>query len=189
MKRKLWILFLATVLLVGAVLTVCSSDAVRLRWAINRYQSVLDGELSEDLTLTIYYLPHYILTRKPLTVEELREMTDTVKIVVESDELECYLSTLRKLDSSAVQPAREKFGLNALVYYVFGTGNSEKLLEVVMQQFVGNSQAFGAFVNGIPVEKNPILYELLMPFLSAEECEEIGIPEQDVSPNSPVPLE
>lgn len=180
MKRRLLVLLLAAVLLSATIMTVCYSDILQLRWAINHYQTVLGGELPEDLTLTIYYLPYYILTRAPLTVEDLMEMEATVKIVVKSDELENHLSALKQLGSSAVQPTKEKFGLNARVYYIFETSDSEKLLEVAMQQFIGDTEAVGAFVNGIAVAKNPVLYEIIVPFLSEEDRNSSGINELSI---------
>lgn len=175
MKHKRLALMIAAVLLFTTILTVCFSDTLQLRWAVNRYQTFLDSELPEDATLTIYYLPHDILTRAPLTVADLMDMNDTVKIVVHSNELINQLSTLKQLDLSCVRPAKEEFGVNARLYYVFETGNSERLLEVAMQQFVGDTQAFGTFVNGIAVQKNPVLYEIILPFLSEQDCCNLGI--------------
>ena len=100
-------------------------------------------------------------------------MDPTVKIVIPSEVLVKHLSTLQRLDASAVQPA-EKFGMNARLYYVFETGD-QKVLEVVMQQFIGDDDAFGTFVNGIQVKKNTIFYEIILPFLTEEDRSNLGL--------------
>ena len=174
MKR--FVRFLLIVLLVVLIIAVgCNTDYLKLKWAAYRYQQVMEGEIPEDLTLTVYYIPHYILTRAPLTVEDLKDMTCSVKIVVESEELVKHLATLKQLNASVLQPTEEDYGINACFYYVFELGN-QKILEVVFQQYDGQTDSdVGTFVNGIRVESNSVLYEIILPFLSEFDREELGI--------------
>lgn len=174
MKRyaRFLLIGLLVVLLIAAG---CNTNYLKLKWAAYRYQQVMKGEIPEDLTLTVYYIPHYILTRAPLTVEDLKDMTCSVKIVVESEELVRHLATLKHLNASVLQPAKEDYGINACFYYVFESGN-QKILEVALQQYDGQTDAdVGTFVYGIRVKRNSVLYEIILPFLSEFDREELGI--------------
>ena len=171
LTRVLLIILLAVLIIMAA----CNDDYFKLKWYNHRYQKAIGGEKTEGLTLTIYYIPHYLLTRAPLTVEDLKGMEDTRKIVVSSDELAEHLIKFKQLDLSALRPTKEKYGMNACFYYVIESGE-QKVLEVVMQQLVGeDDEAFGTFVNGIRVKSIPALYEIIYPFLSEEEHRELGL--------------
>ena len=193
MKHKLLIVLFAIILLSVVIIFVSCNDSVQLQWAIRRYQSALDNK---DLTLTIYYM-YGRTVRLPQSVEDLIARDDTIKIVVKADELAKNLDLLGQLNTTTVKPAKEVkegFFLDAQFAYVFETDDSEKLLEVAMRQMVGDSEAVAAFVNGIAVEKDPILYEIILRFLTEEDRENLGfnilgfVPEEEgyTINNSPV---
>jgi undecaprenyl diphosphate synthase len=124
------------------------------------YSSVVDGELPDDLRLTIYYLSPSILTRVPLSSDQLISYSLTEKIIVESSELVKHQELLQKMNVSALQTDSEETYMNARLYYVFSTEDNEKLLEVVL-----SDRARDPFVNGIQVKDSNIVFELITPFL------------------------
>lgn len=146
----------------------------RLDQAFQDYAAVVNEELPEDLCLTVYYLPSSIVTRAPLTVEELIDFSYTVNIVVGSDELVQHQELLQELSASNLEINRRKPLINARLHYVFSTNENDNLLNVTI-----NGGALGSRcpqVNGIHVKDSEALYNLLAPFLSESECEMFGIP-------------
>jgi len=197
MKRKIWIIVLAVVLLLAVIITVlCCSNWVKLRWEICGYQSAIE-ELPEDLTLTIYYMPHTILTRAPLTVDRLINNDSTVKIVVTANELAKHVDALKRLDASDLQPASGEYWLNARFHYVFARGD-QKILEVTRECYGKSDEmtADYALINGILVEEEAVLYEIVIPFMSEEDIENSGLiyldllsaADQDIGPNGEIPF-
>ena len=174
MIQKVILSIAIVVVILSLVLVALQWEEIQLKCALDRYNRMLDGVLPEDMELTIYYLPHDIVTRAPLTTERLMRMDETVTIVVTSKELAKHTQTLRQLNTSSVQISEGTWGLNARVYYVFKVGD-RVLLEVAMQQFVGDDQAFAAFVNGVHVKRSSKLYEIILPFLSETDCEKMGL--------------
>ena len=65
--------------------------------------------------------------------------------------------------------------MNARLYYVFEVGDSEKLLEVVVSPDSLDKINGRVVVNGVEVKDNPIFYELIMPFLTEDAHNELGI--------------
>ena len=128
------------------------------------YLKAVEGDIPEDLRLTIYYIRPYIATRRPLSVEDLMNFTDVNRIVVESEGLAAHSELLRKLDPSLLQPATGESYINARMYYVLEAGN-DKLLEVIIS-------TGSVFVNGFFVEFHPILLELIAPFLPEDARED-----------------
>lgn len=158
MKCKTLLICLLLVSLAASVLTGCADTEVTLEESLeDDYLKAVEGEFPEDLRLTIYYIYPYILTRRPLSVENLINLTDVNKVIVESKELSTQVDLLRKLDPSILQPAKEEAYVNARMYYVFEAGD-DKLLEVIIS-------TGSVFVNGFAVEYHPVVCELIAPFL------------------------
>ncbi len=174
MKHKLTIFVLVAIFLLTTALAIYLNPMLQLKCILDNYNKVLET-IPSDLTLTIYYLPPEILTRVPLSTEALLNMEEVVKIVVKSDRLVQHLDLLKTVNSSNIRASAEEYSANARFYYVFETESSGKMLEVVMQQFTGDDKAVAAFVNGIKIEKNPVLFEIIIPFLSDEESKTLGV--------------
>ena len=174
MTQKVIIAMVIVVVILALALVALNWEEIQLKSDINRYNRVIVEELPENIELTIYYLPHDIATRSALSKERLMNMDETVKIVVTAEELSKHKQTLGQLNTSSVQISEENWGLNARIYYVFKVGD-QVLLEVVMQQFVGDDKSFGAFVNDICVKKSAVLYEVILPFLTESDCEKMGL--------------
>lgn len=173
--RKKHLLFLIVVLLFALTIAIaCNADLLKLKWHICKYQNTIE-ELPKDITLTIYYFPPQIFLMRPLTVEDLLKSDMTEKIVINSDELTKNMATLKKLSVNELEVSYDdRMYINARFYYVFETNNG-KILEVVLQQFVGDDVAFGAHVNGISVKKNTVLYEIVIPYLPEKYKQDVGI--------------
>ena len=174
-RLKIFCVLLALCLLFTTTLTGCSGPSTRLQRSMKDYTQMLEGDLPEDLRLTIYYASLDFVTRAPVRVEDLILIPITRKIVVESEELAKHKELLKKMDASILQPVQEETYIDARLYYVFEVGESEKLLEVV----VSPSQLYkingSVVVNGIEVEDNPIFYELIAPFLTEDAHNKLGI--------------
>lgn len=176
MKSKIMVRILSVTVLCAIAVIVCLSAPVRLRASVNRYNRLLDGELPEDLTLTIYYVPSFILTRYPWSVEDLLKSESTVKRVVRSDELAKNLQTLKWLGSADWQPSDEDMYLNARIYYVFESGG-KKVLEVALWTHNGEGENVtpGAMVNGIQVKDHTAFVAAVVPFLPKEHKAAMGL--------------
>ena len=168
MKRKAIALLLVGVLLAGA-LSGCQNSSDPVTKALAEYSRMLKKDLPGNLRLTIYYISPTILTRRPLSKEELMTDRDVVKIIVEADELAEHRAILEKLNPSILQPVKEETYINARLYYVFEVGASNKILEVIISEIHGS-----VFVNGTEVEHHDVFYELIDPFLSEEDRDILG---------------
>ena len=165
MKRKSLLLCLSLgILLVLFGLCAYFHQPKSAEEAVARYSKVVAEEIPRDLRLTIYYIKPWLLTRMPVSVEDLKTFTDVKKIVIESEELAEQAESLRMLDVSSLQPVEGDCYIDARLYYVFERWNGRKILEVTSRGF-GNY----VFVNGYPVEHASVLYELIDPFLTADD--------------------
>lgn len=118
MKRSIIAACLLTFFLIS-ILSGCSSPSALLQKRMQYYSSAVDGELPDDLRLTIYYLSPSILTRVPLSSDQLISYSLTEKIIVESSELVKHQELLQKMNVSALQTDSEETYMNARLYYVF----------------------------------------------------------------------
>ena len=143
--------------------------------ALHEYSQIILEDIPSDLCLTIYYIDSSILTRAPLSAEDLMTFPCVEIIEIKSEELVEHIALLRKLDASILQPVQKESYINARLCYVFEVGESEKLLEVVVTpEFLYKINGY-VVVNGIEVEDNEIFYELIMPFLTEDAHNKLGI--------------
>ena len=161
MKRRFIILCLLAAYL-ASVLIGCT-NASPLHKVMENYSRIAEGDIPGDIRLTIYYIDPDILTRYPLSVDDLKTLSDVTIISVDSEELASHWTRLKMLNASVLRPVKEGTYINARICYVFETGDSERILEVVFTSIYGN-----AFVNGIEVENHPVLYELIASFIPAD---------------------
>lgn len=170
MKR----LALITVLLIFISLTIlsgCSNSSHQLQATLNDYSKIFEEGIPEGLNLTIYYVDPTILTNYPWSKDNLIAASDVTKIVIEHDELAAQWKHIQEMDLSVLQPALEESYVNARIYYVLGT-REDKILEVVLN---GIHDFDSSFVNDIAVENHTVLYEILRPFLTEDDCKILGI--------------
>ena len=169
--------FLVLCLLCSVALSGCSSPRKQLANSMEAYTQMLETALPEDLRLTIYYMSTDILTLYPYGIDDLVKFagSHSQTIVVEAEELAAHKELLKKMDASILQPAQRDSYMNARLYYVFEVGDSEKLLEVVVSPEQLGKIYGDVVVNGIAVEDDPVFYELIMPFLTEDAHEKLGI--------------
>ena len=176
-RLKIFCVLLALCLLFTTTLTGCSGPSTRLQRSMKDYTQMLEGDLPEDLRLTIYYMSTAILTRYPYGIDDLVKFagSHSQTIVVEAEELAKHKELLKKLDASILQPVQEETYINARLYYVFEVGESEKLLEVVVSPEQLGKIYGDVVVNGVAVEDDPVFYELITPFLTDDAHDKLGI--------------
>lgn len=172
-----------SILLVLAILLTCSligckdlssmkekqTPVTSLEESMSKYLKTVEEKLPDDFRLTIYYLDPTVLTRVPLSKEDLQSFPGVVKITVEADELASHWELLKELNPDILQPVQEESYINARLYYFFEVGDSEKILEVIISNIYGS-----LFVNGFNVENNPVFYDLILPFLEDEDRQILG---------------
>lgn len=147
-----------------------SKDALseQLDAALQDYERIVNGELPEDIRLTIYCMEANTATRIPLSVEDVIRL-HKYKTDADAEKLNANQAALQKLSASKLQPLQGNYYLNARVYYVFEIGETGKLLEVAMWCYdEGQGWGYGVLVNGIAVEEHPVLFEIIEPFLTEE---------------------
>lgn len=158
--KRIWILLL----ILAIILPGCNSPEQQ---TMPTDDTVPETVAAEDLRLTIYYLDPQILTRAPLTVEELIAFPKTEKIVVESAELKNLYTQIQALDPAILQTVDENPEVDARFYYLLENGEAEKLFEVVLGNHV--------IVNGVGVAYDPVFYELIETFLTQESRNSLGL--------------
>jgi hypothetical protein len=151
------------ILLVLTILTGCGRGDVRSENILDSFLKLIEEKDFNDLSLTIYYISPYILTRAPLSVDDLINLDDVTKIVVSSSELKEYTDLFKQLSKDDLIPVKNRSRINARLYYVFETVNDGKILDVAMWGENAN-----IFINGLEVESNDIFYDIIMPFLPKE---------------------
>lgn len=142
--------------------------SAQLNAVLQDYERIVNGELPEDIRLTIYCMEANLATRIPLSVEDVIRL-HKYKTVVDAEKLIANQTALQKLSSAKLHPLQGDYYLNARVYYVFDIGETGKILEVAMWCYDdGPGYGYGVFVNGIAVRECPVLFELIEPFLTEE---------------------
>lgn len=170
MKKTIAILCLVSLLSI-LVFSGCA-EADPLEEALDKYTSVVEGEMPEDIRLTIYFIPFSNLTRAPVSKESLIESPNR-KITVRAEELAAHWEQFRELKPSALQLAAEKEQyINARLCYILevgdGAGNYEIILDVLKSYIHGN-----AFVNGVEVEHTELLFDLIRPFMTEKDWDRL----------------
>ena len=168
MKRTRTIISMLLLIAMAVSLAGCTGARPETLDAVLEYRKAVEGEIPDDLHLTIYYMAPDILTRRPLTADDLKSFSETKVITVDSDELKQHTETLRKLEHRILKVVEEQTSVNARVCYVFELGN-KNILQIVISDIGGN-----VFVNGLEVEDHPVFYELIEPFLTEEAHEILG---------------
>ena len=168
MKQARKTICLLLVIVLGITLLGCTGGRPETMDVVLKYLKAVEGDIPDNLCLTIYYISPHILTRRPLSAEDLKNFSETKVITVESDELKQHAELLRKLEYRMLQLVEEPSYMNARVCYVFELENKE-ILEVVISEIGGN-----VFVNGLEVQDHPIFYELIEPFLTEEAHDTLG---------------
>lgn len=160
-KNKKLIILSMVILFVVVIIVGCIIPSLQLLYALKDYTNAITTGIPEGTRLTIYYKDPWDLTRMPVSIESIKKYSSTAAIVVESEEIANHLSTLTKLDAWGLTPLKGEYYTDARMYYVFEFGNDGRQLEVTI-----NAWYESACVNGVPVEYDSILLEIVFPFLT-----------------------
>lgn len=175
-KNSIILKLLALLLIPITLFSGCDKRKAQLQQTFDTYSSMLEEGRVDELRLKIYYIAEEVYFFMPLNVDMLIHESDT-QIVVEGEELKAHIDLLKELKAEALTPVREESYLDARLCYIFETTDGEKVLEVASYGSPkGNKNLKGkhdVFVNGIPVEHNDILYEVIKPFCSDDIWQKI----------------
>lgn len=165
-------LFMLTLLII-AVLAGCKwnnmdNNTTQLNKSFRDFSQAIEQEMSNGLHLNIYYIDPSILTRYPLSVDELIHSSLVQTIVIDSVHLKENIELLKQLNADGLIPAKSKSKLNARLCYIFETDNNEKILEVAIG---GDNNSI--FVNGVEVERDYRFRNVIEPFVSEEEMSDL----------------
>ncbi len=122
----------------------------------------------DELSLTIHYMNPHLLTRMPVSEEYLIERWYEIKVTVSGELLEKHIDLVDQVAKAAFTPVKQESYVNARLYYVFESKDHRKIFSVCM--WSGDSKSI---VNGIEVQNNDILYDVVMPFLPDDAAEEL----------------
>lgn len=165
MNRKKGIVLGFLILLLFAVL-FGGNEMFLKKSSINFSEMKEQGNL-DDLSLTIYYMSPFIFTIRPLSVDDLINMSD-VHIIIDGSNLEEYINLLNQMSTVDLVPVEYKSRIDARLYYVFETKKNRKVFDVSMW---GDDHSI--FVNGLEVKENDIFYDVVMPFLPDDQVKEL----------------
>ena len=131
------------------------------------YQSVWRNNCEPKKT--IYYVSPFILTRHPLSVDDLINMSSVRKVVINSSSLEEHIDLFKQISNDDLIPIKKKSYLDARLYYALESKENGKLLDVAM--WAGDDKSI--FVNGFEVKGNDFFYDVIKPFLPEDAVKEL----------------
>ena len=152
--------------LLAIILTGCSKD-MRPAKELEKYTKIIEDENFDKLSLTIYYINPTILTRAPLSVDQLIKYNNVNKIVISGSELKEHIDLLKQINKDVIIQVKKNTRLNARLYYVFETEEG-KVLDVAMW---GDDNS--VFVNGFEVKWNDVFLDIIKPFLTQEAKDDL----------------
>lgn len=166
---------IVAVLCLIAMLAACligCTEASPLEGALSEYVQITEGEMPEDIRMTIYYVPFGHLTIMPIS-KELLTQNPNVIVRVRRETIAANWDLFRELRPSALQIASQKIEYrNARLCYILevgdGQGNYRIILDVLKDTLTGN-----AIVNGVEVEHSELLFDLIQPLMPEEKWEDL----------------
>ncbi len=166
MIRKISIILGLLILLLITISTSCGGGDMRAEQALKYFSKQIEQGNLRDLRLRVYYVPPYIFTLYPRSVDDLIRSQDY--IVIDGTRLEEHIDLLKQMSNAALIPVEHETRIDARIYYVFETKKGKKILDVAMW---GDDNSI--YVNGLEVKENTIFYDVLMPFLPEDEAKEL----------------
>ena len=177
-RFRLIIGLLIVILFAVAIFASYGVDYMQSKKALNNFLKLIEQEKTDDIRLTIYYAKPGIFTPMPLSVDMLINSYKEDVIYISS--LKEHIDLLRQINTGVLIPVENEYYLNARLCYVFETEKDGKILEVVMD----NPYASIVFVNGLKVQGNDILTDVIRPFLTEDAAKELYmLPEKTTNSN------
>ncbi len=164
--RRIFAFGLVLVILVAVIAWGIYASKMQQAKSALDFQTQIQNENVDDLTLTIYYTIPILLTPFPWSADILIRNSEDDKVVVDGSELKEHLDLFTQLNSDILKPKIKKSSYtHAYLYYVLESKTSGKIVDVLM----GGSDG-GTFVNGVEFEDNNIFQEIILPFLPEEDA-------------------
>jgi hypothetical protein len=170
MKTKKYIIvgFIVFLIFITTLLTSCWKDNVDSKKQSLNFSDLINNENIDDISLTIYFINPFILTRHPWSAEEIIRSREEQKIVINGNDLEEHIDLFKQINNDDLIPVKKKSYLDARLYYVFESKKNGKLFDVAMW---GSDNSI--FVNGFEVKENEIFYDVIKPFLPIDAVKEL----------------
>jgi hypothetical protein len=137
---------------------------MRSKEVLNSLSKLTEREKFDDLSLTVYYLSPYTLTSFPLNVDDLVNFDGVKIIVIDGSDMEEQIGLFKQISKDDLIPVKKTSHINARIYYVFESEKEGKILDVAMW---GDDNS--VFINGLEVKGNDIFVNIIIPFLSEDE--------------------
>jgi len=178
MRQKKYLLFgvIIILLITISILTRSRSNCMQTQKPFYEFSNLSDISDINDLSLTIYYLNPFFITRYPISIDDLvygitglnepiRERNDIHgiydhKIIVDSYRLKEHIELIKQMSDYFLIPVEYESYIDTRIYYVFKTEECNSVLDVSMW---GNNNSM--FINGIEIKENKFFYDIIMPFL------------------------
>lgn len=155
-KKYIWML------LVVAILTII---VFNLKISVD-FNKLLENEKIEDLCLTIYYKPPYILNNHNWSKQNLIDNVNDKKIVVCGEELKGFINIYCQVDRKCLQYAFKKSQyLDADVYYVLESKKKGKIFDVLMTGIADEGQYLTVWINGIEYKYQDVFIDAISSYL------------------------
>ena len=183
-RNYIILLLLVSLLFTTNILTGCWGGNMRSKESSLNFAELIEQVKLNDINLTIYFMNPSSFTRFPLSVDNLvygitagneppREKNDKnglydSKIVIDENKLKKHIDLLNRLSNTALIPVEKNSYLDARIYYIFKNKKGDKLFDAAMWGGENNS----IFVNGVEVQANNILYDVIKPFLTEDDLNE-----------------
>ena len=155
-RALIGLLFCLTLLL--TCLAGCGSKGER---AAERVQSALAKADPEDLRITVWFSDPRVMTRVPMTLEQLLACDFCDVFHLSGEETAASVRVLREeLRPEMVEAVKPSGYMNARVCYLLETGDGDKLLELIVYADSGT-----LYFNGVEVRDHEIFYRIIYPCL------------------------
>lgn len=167
-KKNIVLGILMLILFATTILAGCGGKDMRPEKTLGNFSKLVENGELDNLSLTIYYIDPLILTRAPLSVDDLINFSNVRKIVIDDIDVEKHIDLFKQITNTNLKPVKNKSRIDARFYYFFETEKQGKILDVAMW---GNNAS--VFVNGLEVDENDVFFTVVTPFLSEDELKDL----------------
>ena len=141
----------------------CRAQPAPLQDALADYEKVLKTDGLDGLRLSVYYIDPSILTRSPLTEEQLLSFESVQKFEVDNAQLLQHIELLKTINAEELTPVSNPSALNARLCCIFESDYAGQVLQLTL-----GGEANSIFVNGVEAENCELLHDLLAAFAPEE---------------------
>ena len=152
---------ISLLLCLALLLTCLAGCGGKGEQAADRVQSALAKVDPEDLRITVCFSDPRVMTRAPMTLEQLLACDFCDVFHLSGEETAASVQVLREeLRPEMVEAVKPSGRMNARVYYLLETGTGDKLLELIVYAEDGT-----LYFNGVEVRDHEIFYRIIYPCL------------------------